>query len=83
MQLRDRAAFLAATCIGLGLAFLSHAAHARDATAPVTVPMQLELDRPYIDVTLTGLNGDRVKAHAYVDTGGGALIFSAGLASSA
>jgi len=80
MQLRDRAAFLAATCIGLGLAFLPHPAHARGATAPVTVPMQLELDRPYIDVTLTGLNGDRVKAHAYIDTGGGALIFSAGLA---
>lgn len=80
MQPRHRMAFIAATCIDIGLALSPHAAHAKGAAAPVTVPMQLELDRPYIDVTLTGPNGDRVKAHAYVDTGGGALIFSAGLA---
>ena len=55
------------------------AAHAGDAAA-VTVPMQVELNRPYIEVTLTGPNGHRVKAHAYVDTGGGAIILSSGLA---
>ena len=46
----------------------------------VTVPMRLELDRPYIDVTLTGPGGRTVRAHAWVDTGGGAILLSAGLA---
>lgn len=48
--------------------------------ATTTVPMQVELGRPYIDVMLTGPNGRPVTAHAYIDTGGGALLFSAGLA---
>lgn len=80
MQRRDRAVLLTALWICFGLTFWPWAAHAKAATGLVTVPMQVELDRPYIDVTLTGPNGYRVKAHAYVDTGGGALIFSAGLA---
>lgn len=42
--------------------------------------MQVELGRPYIDVTLTGPSGQPVTARAYIDTGGGALLFSAGLA---
>lgn len=46
----------------------------------VTVPMQVELNRPYIDVVLTGPTGRHVTAHAYVDTGGGALILTAELA---
>ncbi len=48
--------------------------------AAVTVPMRLELDRPYIDVSLTGPGGGTVRAHAWVDTGGGAIMLSAGLA---
>lgn len=57
-------------------------ATANTGAAPVaaTVPMQVELGRPYIDVTLTGPTGKPVTAHAYIDTGGGALLFSAGLA---
>lgn len=42
--------------------------------------MQVELNRPYVDVTLAGPSGHPVTAHAYVDTGGGALLLSAGLA---
>lgn len=63
-----------------GVAFTAVPAPAKDAAAVTTVPMQLELNRPYIDVTLTGPNGRSVQAHAYVDTGGGALMLSAGLA---
>ncbi len=64
------------------LAFTSVAtlAHAHDKPHAVTIPMQLELDRPYIDVTLVGSGGQAVRAHAWVDTGGGAILFSAGLA---
>ncbi len=80
MQPRHRMALVAAACIGFGLALSPRAAQAKGAGAPVTVPVQLELNRPYIDVTPTGPDGQRVTAHAYVDTGGGALIFSAGLA---
>ncbi|WHZ19209.1 MAG: hypothetical protein OJF55_001358 [Rhodanobacteraceae bacterium] len=50
------------------------------AAGAVTVPMQVELNRPYIDVALIGPTGRHVTAHAYVDTGGGALILAAGLA---
>lgn len=56
------------------------AAHATDVAGATTVPMQVELNRPYIDVTLAGASGHPVKAHAYVDTGGGAIIVSSGLA---
>lgn len=57
------------------------AAHATTAAAStVTVPMQVELNRPYIDVTVTGPDGQHATAHAFVDTGGGGLLFSAGLA---
>lgn len=56
------------------------AAHATPAGGIATVPMQVELNRPYIDVLLTGPNGQRTTSHAYVDTGGGGLLFSAGLA---
>jgi len=76
----NRVALLAAACLCVALAFPPRAAHAKDLQGAVTTPMQLELDRPYIDVTLTGPNGQHVTAHAYVDTGGGALIFSADLA---
>lgn len=63
-------------------AFVSFAtsAHENDMHHAVTVPMQLELDRPYIDVTLVGTGGKTVRAHAWVDTGGGAILLSAGLA---
>lgn len=46
----------------------------------VTVPMQLELNRTYIDVTLVGPDGQVVRSHAWVDTGGGAILLSAKLA---
>jgi hypothetical protein len=46
----------------------------------VTVPMQLELNRPYVEVELTGPDGHRAHALAWVDTGGGAIILSHGLA---
>lgn len=45
-----------------------------------TVPMQLELNRPYIDVTLTGPSGQPVHVLTWVDTGGGAIIVTSGLA---
>lgn len=61
------------------MACVAPAAHAGDAAA-VTAPMQVELNRPYVDVTLTGPNGHRIEAHAYVDTGGGAIILSSQLA---
>lgn len=80
MQPRDWLGFLAASCLCLGMTFSPRAAHAEDVSGPVTIPMRLELNRPYIDVTLTAPNRQRVKAHAYVDTGGGAIILSSGLA---
>lgn len=80
MRSRDRTVFLTAALICFSLTFWPWAGHAKDAAGAVTIPMQVELNRPYIDLTLTGPNGHRVKAHAYVDTGGGALIFSAALA---
>jgi predicted aspartyl protease len=46
----------------------------------VTVPMVLELDRPYVDLRLTGPSNIPVIARAWLDTGGGSLLFSAGLA---
>lgn len=55
-------------------------ANAGPVPATITVPMQVELNRPYIDVTLTSPAGHSVTAHAYIDTGGGALLLSAGLA---
>lgn len=79
MQPRGWLGFLA-TCLCLAVAFSPNAAHAEDLAGPVTIPMRLELNRPYIDVTLIGPTGDGVKAHAYVDTGGGAIILSSGLA---
>lgn len=48
--------------------------------AAASAPMRLELNRPYIDVTLTGPNGHSEQIHAWVDTGGGAIILAAGLA---
>lgn len=62
------------------MACISTTAHGGDVAGVVTVPMQVELNRPYIDVTLTGSSGRAVKAHAYVDTGGGAIILASGLA---
>lgn len=72
--------FLSAACTVFALACVSSVPYARGATGVVTVPMQVELNRPYIDVSLTGPNGRSVRAHAWVDTGGGAIILSAGLA---
>lgn len=80
MQSRDRVALLAAACLCCGLTLWSYAARAKDGAGPVKTPMRLELDRPYIDVTLTGPNGQHVKAHAYIDTGGGAILLSPRLA---
>jgi len=48
--------------------------------ASATVAMRVELNRPYIDVTLEGPVGRPVRARAWVDTGGGGLLLSAGLA---
>src|SRR5690349_16035676 len=64
----------------LALAIMSTPLHAREAIHAVTVPMQLELGRPFIDVTLTGPNGKAVPVHAWVDTGGGGVLLAAGLA---
>lgn len=60
-----------ATC-----ALLSAAAAAAD----VTVPMSIEGGRPYVDVVLTGADGQKVKAHAWLDTGGGGMILTQKLA---
>lgn len=60
-----------ATC-----ALLSAAAAAAD----VTVPMTLEGGRPYVDVELTGADGQKVKAHVWLDTGGGGMILTQKLA---
>lgn len=64
----------------LGCLGLSTHAWAQNPPHIVTVPMKLELGRPYIDVTLTGAGGKTVHAHAWIDTGGGAILLSAGLA---
>ncbi|MGH8184098.1 MAG: hypothetical protein ACREPH_10620 [Rhodanobacteraceae bacterium] len=56
-------------------------AHANDAAGTATIPMRVELNRPYIEVMLTGPTERSVRAHAWVDTGGGTIILSAGLAS--
>jgi hypothetical protein len=44
--------------------------------AALDLPMQLEGDRPYIDVEFTAVDGHLVKAHAWLDTGGGGLVFT-------
>lgn len=64
----------------LGCLCLSMHAWAQRQSQIVTVPMQLELGRPYVDVTLTRPGGKTVSAHAWVDTGGGAIMISADLA---
>ena len=64
----------------LGCLVLSTHAWAQYSPHVVTIPMQLELERPYIDVMLTGPGGKAVRAHAWVDTGGGAILLSAELA---
>src|SRR5690349_4008233 len=64
----------------LALAIMAAPLHARETAHAVTVPMQLELGRPFIDVTLTGPSGKAVPVHAWVDTGGGGVLLSAGLA---
>jgi hypothetical protein len=64
----------------LALALVAAPLQAREAGHAVTVPMQLELGRPFIDVTLTGPGGKAVPVHAWVDTGGGGVLLSAGLA---
>jgi hypothetical protein len=46
----------------------------------VTVPMALELGRPYIDLRLTGPSHVPVLAQAWLDTGGSSFLLSAGLA---
>jgi predicted aspartyl protease len=45
-----------------------------------TVPMKLELDRPYINVELVGPTGRHVITRAWLDTGGGGLLLSSRLA---
>jgi len=50
------------------------------AAADLTVPMTIEGGRPYVDVELTGADGQKVKAHAWLDTGGGGMIFTQKLA---
>jgi hypothetical protein len=45
-----------------------------------TVPMHLDHNRPFIDVTLTGLHGQPRLARFWVDTGGGAFILAEPLA---
>lgn len=79
MQLRQ-VRYWCAALAAIALACVSSAPCAKDAAGIVTVPMQVELNRPYIDVNLTGPNGRSVRAHAWVDTGGGAIILAAGLA---
>jgi hypothetical protein len=44
------------------------------------VPMKIEGGRPYVDVTLVATDGTRIVAHAWVDTGGGAVILTRALA---
>lgn len=49
-------------------------------SAATIVPMSLEGGRPYIDVTLIAADGKHVVAHAWVDTGGGAVLVAGPLA---
>ncbi|TAN04070.1 MAG: hypothetical protein EPN36_10145 [Rhodanobacteraceae bacterium] len=78
-----RIGFSSMALVVCALACVPLTGRAKNAAASIVmVPMQVELNRPYIDVTLTGPNGRSVKAHAYVDTGGGGLILSAGLTKS-
>lgn len=55
-------------------------ASAPASTGMATIPMILELDRPYVDMTLTTKDGNPVQARFWLDTGGGAILLSAGLA---
>lgn len=70
----------ALTALTLGLLVATSALAASHAMHYATVPMRLESNRPYIDVALTGPNHKTVVAHAYVDTGGGAIIITSSLA---
>lgn len=53
------------------------------ATAAVDLPMAVEDGRPYVDVTLTAVDGHPITAHAWLDTGGGSIILSRRLAEAA
>lgn len=80
MKLLFCLAFILAALIPLGAHATTPASHAGHTFQSVTVPMQLQLHRPYVTVTLTGPDGYSVKACAYVDTGSEPLILSANLA---
>ncbi|MDF2629594.1 MAG: hypothetical protein K0R39_3425 [Symbiobacteriaceae bacterium] len=43
-------------------------------THAVTVPLYLEQDRPFIDITLTGPDGRTRTVRSWLDTGGGAMM---------
>lgn len=75
--------FFAAFSMSLAMAMLSLPAPAwaaDDAVRQVTVPLRFEQHRPYADMTLSGPDGHVVRALAYLDTGGGAIILAPGLA---
>lgn len=80
MKCLARSIFLLVTTIPFCVCAATAPTGVSAAKGIVTVPMQLELNRPYIDVTVTGPNGHSEKVHAWVDTGGGAIMLSAGLA---
>ena len=71
-------------CIGFAISASLHAAAvpvtAGAAALKATVPMVLEDHRPYVNFQLTGPDGRTVTAHFYVDTGGGAIVFTTALA---
>ncbi|MHB8425482.1 MAG: hypothetical protein ACYDB9_10085 [Gammaproteobacteria bacterium] len=70
-------------CIGFAISVSPQAAvpvAAGGAALKATVPMVLEDHRPYVNFQLTGPDGRTVTAHFYVDTGGGAIVFTTALA---
>lgn len=53
---------------------------ARGAHSGATVPVTLELNRPYTELRLAGPSGKKFRARFWLDTGGGAIILSGPLA---
>jgi hypothetical protein len=64
----------------LAIAVSGSATQSAASVGIATVPMVLEMNRPYVDFTLTAANGNPVQARFWLDTGGGAILLSAGLA---
>jgi hypothetical protein len=65
---------VSAIWLSLADVLLPCTANAADA---ISIPMTLENNRPYIDLSVGAANGHMLRGHFYLDTGGGSLVVTA------